>query len=268
MGSLESELGAPLLQRDQPGIVLTERGHEVAEFAEEFMLLYERMQKSLIKRERGAFVVGIIEPIMVSWGADFARAVKQAYPSAEFRVAGNAAMRNLVAEQTVDLVFATATVSNDAVPQSFAMRAAMGWVASTALNIDDSEPLDLHGLARLPLIFYPRDASKSAPRLEAVAEVRSFDHLENTATSLSTAAQMVLRGFGVSPLLLAAFVKEIERGEVRQLHTSVTLPVMEIRCFYINSSRRVLAREIYAMAAKAAQDWCEAHPSYATFLPA
>ena len=268
VGSLESELGAPLLQREQPGVVLTERGYEVAEFAGEFMQLYERMQKSLVKRERGAFVVGIIEPILYTWGQEFTRRVKALYPDVEFRVTGNASMRNLVAEQTIDLVFATATVSTDPVPESFAMRAAMGWVVSTTLDIDDSEPLDLVGLSKLPLIFYPRDASQAAPSLAAVAEVRALDHQESTAASLSTAAQMVYRGFGVAPLVLAAFVKAIAAGEVRALNTSVPLPFMEVRCFYINSSRRKIAQAIYQLAADVAQDWCEENPSYATFMPA
>jgi DNA-binding transcriptional LysR family regulator len=268
VGSLESELSAPLLQRDQPGIVLTERGHEVAEFASEFMQLYERMQKSLVRRERGAFVIGIIEPILYIWGQEFARQVRKAYPNVEFRVTGNAAMRNLVAEQAVDLVFATATVSSDPVPQSFAMRAVMGWVASTKLEIDDSEPLDAQALARLPLIFYPRDASQAAPRLEAVAEVRALDHLEDTASALSTAAQMVYRGFGVAPLVLTPFTRAIAEGDVRPLNTSVPLPLMEIRCYYMNAPRRRMARDIYAIAEEVAQDWCEKHPTYATFLPA
>lgn len=268
VGSLESELGAPLLQREQPGVVLTERGYEVAEFAGEFMQLYERMQKSLVKRDRGAFVVGIIEPILYTWGQDFARRVKAIYPDVEFRVTGNASMRNLVAEQTIDLVFATATVSADPVPESFAMRAAMGWVVSTTLDIDDSEPLDLAALAQLPLIFYPRDNAQAAPRLEAVVEVRALDHLENTAATLSTAAQMVYRGFGVAPLVLAAFVRAIAEGEVRQLNTSAPLPFMEVRCFYMRSSRRKMAQEIYQLAADAARDWCDAHPTYATYVPA
>jgi DNA-binding transcriptional LysR family regulator len=268
VGSLESELGAPLLQRDQPGVVLTERGYTMAEFAEEFMQLNERMQKTLIKRERGAFVVGIIEPILFTWGRSFAHAVKQVYPNAEFRVSTNATLRQLVAEQTVDLVFATATVSNDPVPQSFVMRAPMGWVASTALAIDDTVALNVDDIAALPLVFYPRENSQAAPRIEAVAEVRGLNHTENTAVSLSTASEMVRQGFGVSPLVLAALAQSIERGEVRQLRTSVALPFMEIRCFYMNSSRRKIARDIYRMAGNAAQEWCESHPSYATFLPA
>jgi len=268
VGSLETELGAPLLQRDQSGVVLTERGYTVAEFAEEFMQLNERMQKTLVKRERGAFVVGIIEPVLFTWGQVFASEVKRAYPNVEFRVSPNSSLRHLVAEQSIDLVFATATMSNDPVPQSFTMRAPMGWVASTALEIDDKAELDVQDIAALPLIFYPRENSQAAPRIEAVADVRLLNHLESNAVSLATACEMVRQGFGVAPLVLAALARSMESGEVRQVRSSVALPFMEIRCFYINSSRRKIGRDIYRMAARAAQDWCEAHPFYATYLPA
>jgi DNA-binding transcriptional LysR family regulator len=267
--SLETELGAQLIRRDSPNFALTEKGYEVAEYAKEFMLLYERMRQSLVNKRAKPFVIGMTEAIMASWGGDFVTASRALYPQIQ-QVVHVELGRNLLSAAErgeLDLAFGLTTVGMT--PTSFRVRFPMSWVAHRDLVVPRDEPLTTSELAALPLVLFPREHALAPANSLATAltDIRAMEHQESMAMSQSSSCEMVRNGMGVAPLVLAVVASDLDSGKVRKIETLEQLPPLYACCLYINSARRKLAQDLYDLAAKTAELWCERHPDYATFFP-
>ena len=263
---LEESLGVKLVESHAPNFKLTQKGLEAAEFAEAFMNLQERMVTGLKEDAAKPLCVGLVEPVMLTWGPDFLRSARERTDSqVSLSTGSNYDLRQLVSEGSLDIVFATASMGAPTLGDSFRVRYRTGWVAHPDLVPRSDGPLRKSDLARLDLVFFARMTQQSSPSIESVAEVRSAAVNESTSTSFTGTCELVRRGLGVSPLALAPLAREIEQGDLVELNVEEPLPALEVRCVYLNRSRRRLARQYYNAAAEAAKGWCASFSDYASF---
>ena len=269
IASLEDELGFRLVETTAPNFKLTEKGLEFVEFAEAFMNLHERMENRMKMVDRAPIVIGIIEPMMLSWWPSENAFLPHdsTHPAPSIYVASNQELRQMILEGELDIVFSSGQLGVPVMADSFRIRYPMAWIIKKGLVDMPEGALTIEDIASLPLVFYPRSKTVASPPIEAVSSVRSSAQAPHTGTSMATTLEMVRRGYGAAPVTLASLQNELERGEVEIINAADPLPPMEVRCVYINKSRHTLMRTIYDKARQLAQAWCAENPKLGEFVP-
>ncbi|WP_138465768.1 LysR family transcriptional regulator [Poseidonocella sp. HB161398] len=267
IGGLEEEFGVKLIDRDAARFCLTGPGHEVAEFAERFMNMREAMVARLAQKHRSRFAIGMVGPAALTWGAVLRRELGRADPDlvADFHVGSNMELLAQVSAGALDMAFVTGEAGIEQVPGSFAVRYEVGWVARPDVAAG-GKPLTPEELRALPLVLYPPTSPLHSPVADYIEETRDRAAPRHFGYSMSTIVEMLRQGFGATALPLAVLEKEIAQGFLAELPVTVPLAPFEVRCIHLTGARRKLAGQVFALAERAARDWCAAHPRYARFI--
>lgn len=264
---LEDSLGVQLLDRMAPEFTLTEKGYEVAEYAESFLNLTEALTSRLKIKQQRRYVIGVVGMVTRTWAQTLRRKVLDdpEIGLVDFQSGSNLELRQQVRTGALDMAFVTGEAGLPQISDSFSTLYKVGWVARPDVVGPIKRALTPDELRGLPLILYPHTSPLSRPVADMVDEIHRRPNSRHSGNSLSTICDMVRSGFGASALPLAAMEREIASGMVVEIPTTVQLAPLDIRCVYVNRSRKQHTQKILALARQAAEEWAAAHPRYVSF---
>lgn len=270
ISGLEEMLGIRLIERRGHDFALTESGHAVAGYAEQFLNLREAMNARLDQRQRQRLSIAMTGPAALTWGAEL-RAKISCYADdlmVDLHASANYQLRPMIDSGAIDIAF----LSNDAglspIAGSFAVRYRVGWVARHDVAGDVATPATPDQLREMPLILYPRTSPLFSPIANFVHEDQLGRGPRHYANSLPMIVEMLRQGFGPSAIPLAVVERDIAAGELVEIPTTTHLEPLEIRCVHLNESRRPLIDDLFRLAHEAAERWCLQHRDYAHFIAA
>jgi DNA-binding transcriptional LysR family regulator len=267
IGGLEAVLGAQLLDRGVTGFALTEKGHQVAEFAEMFVNLREAMDARLLEPREQRYAIGMVGNVALTWGVTLKQKVEDWDPNLILDVisGSNVDLQRQLRAGVLDIVFGTDDISLPHVPHSFSVKYAVGWVARPDLVDEATRPRTPEELRQLPLILYPR-SSPFFPRVaELLDETTTRSGGRSIGNSASMICDMVRLGYGVAALALSGLERELKEGTLIEIPTTAPLAPLDIRCAHLNRARKAQTEQVYTFARDAAREWCAAHPDYMHF---
>jgi DNA-binding transcriptional LysR family regulator len=268
ISALEEMLDIRLVERRGHDFALTESGHAVAGYAEQFLNLREAMNTRIDQRQRQRLSIAMTGPAALTWGValrdDIARYAQDLV--CDFHASANYQLRPMIASGGIDIAF----LSNDAglspVDGSFAVQYRVGWVARADTVADVDMPRTPDELRQMPLILYPRSSPLFSPIADYVHEDQLSRGPRHYANSLPMIVEMLRQGFGPSAIPLAVVERDIASGLLVEIPTTTALAALEIRCVHLNESRRPLIDDVFDLARHAAETWCNAHGDYARFI--
>ena len=270
ISGLEEMLGTRLVERRGPDFSLTEAGHAVAGYAEQFLNLREAMITRLDQRQHQRLSIAMTGPAALTWGAalkdDIARYAEELV--VDFHASANYQLRPMIASGSIDIAFLSNDAGLSSVDGSFAVQYRVGWVARADTVANATTPRTPDELSQMPLILYPRSSPLFSPIADYVHEGQLSGGTRHYANSLPMIVEMLRQGFGPSAIPLAAIERDIISGLLVEIPTTTPLAPLEIRCVHLNESRRPLIDDVLALARKAAKTWCNDHTDYASFIEA
>ncbi|MDB6454106.1 LysR family transcriptional regulator [Falsirhodobacter sp. 20TX0035] len=268
ISGLEDSLGVRLLDREASVFTLTDQGHEVAEYAENFLNLSEALTSRLKIGQKRRYTIGTVGMVTRTWGNTLRRKVlsDNGIGLVDFHSASNVELRQQVRSGALDMAFVTGEAGLPQVADSFSVLYKVGWVARPDVVGEGRRPLTPDEIRALPLILYPHTSPLFRPVAEMVDETRRRPNARHTGNSLGTICDMVRDGFGVAAIPLAAMEREIATGMVVEIATTVQLAPLDTRCVHLNRARKQQTQQIFALARQAAAEWAAAHPRYVSFL--
>ncbi|MDO9636981.1 MAG: LysR family transcriptional regulator [Pseudotabrizicola sp.] len=269
ISGLEESFGVQLIDRSQSEFTLTEQGHEVAEYAENFLNLSETLTSRLKAKQKKRYSIGLVAMVSQTWGVTLRRkiAAMPDAPLVDFYAGGNIDLRPLVKSGALDMAFVTGEAGLPQIPNSFSVLYHVGWAARPDVVGEILRPLTPDELRELPLVLYPHTSPLFGPVAELIEETRRRPSARHTGNSLATICDMVRCGYGASAVPLAALENDIATGMLVEIPTTVRLAPLDIRCVHVNKARKVQTEQIFQLARQAAEEWAAAHPRYVTFLP-
>lgn len=267
---LEEMLDLCLVERCGHDFALTEAGHAVADYAEQFLNLREAMNARLEQRQRQRLSIAMTAPAALTWGAPLRDGIARYAEDllVDFHASANYQLRPMIASGGIDIAFLSNDAGLSSISDSFAVQYRVGWVARSDTIADVATPKTPDELRRMPLILYPRTSPLFSPIAEYVDEDQLSRGPRHYANSLPMIVEMLRQGFGPTAIPLAVVEDDIANGALVEIPTTTALAPLEIRCVHLNQSRRPLIDDILAVARTTAEAWCGRHGDYARFIEA
>ncbi|WP_020407185.1 LysR family transcriptional regulator [Hahella ganghwensis] len=230
IAKLEEDVGSELFDRSDKRVRLTSKGYALLPYAERIAALLKEMQYVAGERNscRQTMRLGATETVVHLWVAKFLNALHGHYPglSIELIVDQSTILRDKLVTGELDLAFLTDALEDADIEFQPFCSYPLAWVASPRLT-DPGTELDLHDLARFPLITYPRQSKPYTQLQELFNAVNMPTVRINGLSSLATMIHMAVDGIGIGILPLAAVEKELSSGELIRLNPSKNLPDLE-----------------------------------------
>ena len=269
ISSLEDALNAQLIERETNHFQLTERGQQVAEYAEMFVNLNEAMSTHLDEGRQRHFAVGMVSMVTMTWGLLLRDLVAEAAPNVllDFHSGANRDLRRLLRAGVLDMAFLTDEADLTRVPDSFTVQYKVGWVARPDLVEGLEQPIDMRDLCQMPIILYPPSSPLMQELSSMLHESQAGPNVRHMGNSLSTICEMLRMGFGISAISLSQVEQDLDAGSLSLIETKDAIAPLDICCVHLNRARRAQVRQIYELAERAAREWCEAHPRFVSFKP-
>ncbi|WP_110684984.1 LysR family transcriptional regulator [Salinicola aestuarinus] len=270
INGLEEMLDTRLVERRGADFALTESGHSVASYAEQFLNLREAMNGRLNQRQRQRLSIAMTGPAALTWGARLRADIGRHAPEVmvDLHASANYQLRPMIASGAIDAAFLSSDAGLSPVADSFGVEYRVGWVTRPDGVADTVTPKTPDQLREMPLILYPRTSPLFSPIADYVHEEQLGQGPRHYANSLPMIVEMLRQGFGPSAIPLAVVEEDLASGRLIELPTTTALAPLEIRCVHLNDARRPFIDEILALASAAAERWCREHGDYARFLPA
>ncbi|WP_251976092.1 LysR family transcriptional regulator [Salinicola avicenniae] len=270
ISGLEEMLETRLVERRGADFALTEAGHSVAGYAEQFLNLREAMSGRLNQRQRQRLSIAMTGPAALTWGAGLRADIVRHSTDlmVDLHASANYQLRPMIASGAIDIAFLSNDAGLSSVADSFGVEYRVGWVARHDVVADLDTPRTPDQLRQMPLILYPRTSPLFSPIADYVHEEQHGQGPRHYANSLPMIVEMLRQGFGPSAIPLAVVEEELASGRLVELPTTTALAPLEIRCVHLNEARRPFIEEILTLARAAAETWCRQHANYARFLPA
>ncbi|OZG71893.1 hypothetical protein BTA51_17965 [Hahella sp. CCB-MM4] len=230
IAKLEEDVGSELFDRSDKRVRLTPKGYALLPYAERIAALLKEMQHVAGERNgcSRTMRLGATETVVHLWISKFINALHGHYPSLsiELIVDQSSCLREKLVTGELDLAFLTdAAADSDIESQPFCTYP-LAWVASPRLT-EPGADIDLHELARFPLITYPRQSKPYIQLQEMFNAVNMPTVRINGLSSLATIIHMALDGIGIGILPQAAVEKELSSGELIRLNPNKSLPDLE-----------------------------------------
>lgn len=224
---LEGDFGVQLLVRGTRVATPTAKGRELSEYVERILRLTSEMTSVIVSPDAvsGVVRVGVSETLVHTWLAEFLETVHTTYPKVTIDVEVDVSpnLRDAIVENRLDMAFLLGPISDPRTVNRDLCRYPLAFIASPDLDLGP-EPIDVSTLVQQPLITY----YKTTRPYIAVRELLSRPDLPPpriySNSSLSSIVRMTLDGIGVSVIPDVVVKKELERGELRILTTTIDLP--------------------------------------------
>src|SRR6201982_795096 len=220
IAQLEREMGVKLLNREHRVASPTARGRQLMVYAEKLIGLRSEMMAAVGDRSamRGVMRLGVAETVVHTWLSRLIKSVNTAYPNLsleiEVDITPNLSARLLA--QEIELAFLVWPLPASNVQTRVLCDYPIGFLASPALGLGNG-PLDVHDLAKFPIITFPR-------KTQPYAVVRALFNRPDlppirlhSSASLATVIHMAIEGLGIAVIPTAIVENELADGRLHLL---------------------------------------------------
>jgi DNA-binding transcriptional LysR family regulator len=251
---LEDELRVKLFDREQRRATLTAKGFELLGYAERMLQLRADMMQAVTEKMamRGLIRLGVAETIVHTWLSRLIERLHAVYPSItlEIEVDTTPNLRAALVAHQLDIAFLLGPVNESRIKNLPLCAYPLAWVANPKLDLPQ-EPVALAGLARWPIITYPRNTRPYIEIQELFARADLPAPRLYGNSSLSTIVRMTLDGIGVSAIPPVVIGRELAEKKLRLVRAERGLPDLNFTAAfpvkpdsYIAAAVAELAREI------------------------
>jgi DNA-binding transcriptional LysR family regulator len=259
IAGLELAVGARLLERGQRRTLnLTPQGMLLLGYAERWLALQAEMQAVFAGPAglQGTVRLGVAETLVHTWFSSLVRRLHAAHPLVQLDIMVDISvdLRAALLAGEIDVALLLGPVMAPGVQDLALSEYALGWVAAPGLDLA-SEPLDLDGLRRVPIVTYARE---TVPYQQVRALFTGHPAPRIFAnSSLASIVRMVLDGIGVGVIATSAIRAELDSGALRLLAVTPILAPLRFTASWRDGPGSALAATVARMAAAVAVD----HPA-------
>ncbi|MGF6157396.1 DNA-binding transcriptional LysR family regulator [Ensifer sp. KUDG1] len=247
IGELESRFSVPLFDRSARQSVLTSKGGDIRDIAEQMLRLNDRLV--LTARASVApplrFRLGVTDLVALSWLPELLATIIERYPdiSLEPEIDLTAGLMERLTDRKIDFVICPRITQH---PQFINMRLGeieLVWMASPKVYGDD-QVLGNDELLRFPLLIQST-GSILRPILHDVIDNPKLPFAKTiSCNNMAALAELAAFGLGITILPKAFFSKYVSDGRLRIMKTAIALPKLEYFITYRNDYNGAFFEEI------------------------
>lgn len=228
VAELEVFSGAPLLDRKTKQLVLTPRGRQLLELAQETLELSSRVVQKIASPQsfEGVVRLGVTELVGLTSLAPLIDQVSRSFPQLQLmpEIDGGVTLYQRLGDDTLDMAIMPGpfwSYEYDCVPLGSIRNE---WMASPALGLDPAIMLAPRDLVAYPVITQPTNSALSHLYDAWFTEQGLSVNRVLTCNNMVVVARLTMLGLGISYLPPALFTPMVERGELVQLRVAPHLP--------------------------------------------
>ncbi len=228
VAELEVFSGAPLLDRKTKQLVLTPRGRQLLELAQETLELSSRVVQKIASPQsfEGVVRLGVTELVGLTSLAPLIDQVSRSFPQLQLmpEIDGGVTLYQRLGDDTLDMAIMPGpfwSYEYDCVPLGSIRNE---WMASPALGLDPAITLAPRDLVAYPVITQPTNSALSHLYDAWFTEQGLSVNRVLTCNNMVVVARLTMLGLGISYLPPALFTPMVERGELVQLRVAPHLP--------------------------------------------
>jgi DNA-binding transcriptional LysR family regulator len=227
---LERHLGTALFDRIHRAAVITAKGRELLEYAEQILRLSLQAEERIATGKNTPIVVriGCAEVVSITWLPQFIRAVHASYPQLRLEL-DEALTQDLIErleQGSLDLVLAPGKPVGRQFLNTSLGRVTFSWMASPSLDLP-RRPLGPRDLQDWPVIALTKESHHHAAIEEWFAKAGATCRRIDTCKSISVAASLAASGLGITYLPVRCYEQEIADGKLMLVRTTPALPPVE-----------------------------------------
>lgn len=256
IGELEGRFSAPLFDRSSRQSVLTSKGRDIRDIAEQMLRLYDRL--TLTARTSNAppfrFRLGVTDLVALSWLPELLATILDRYPgiSLEPEIDLTAGLLDRLTERKIDFVICPRISQH---PQFINMRLGeieLVWMCSPKIY-NGTEVLTKEEMLRYPLLIQSA-GSMLRPILHDVIDNPRLPFGKTiSCNNMAALAELAAYGLGITILPKAFFSRYVDDGRLHVMKSEFELPKLEYFITYRNDYNGAFFEEI----AEISRDLCD-----------
>jgi DNA-binding transcriptional LysR family regulator len=226
IAQLEKSLGVRLFERDRRQVMLTPKGREFLDYAEQLLRTYHDMIDAVCDRSavRGTVRLGVSESIVHTWLPTLFARVKAAYPNLLIdlqEVDASPRLRGRLIAKELDLAFLLAPDHKNVVSR-FLCSFPVAFMAGDNIPLPQGS-IALEDIVKFRLITF---AHNTQPYL-ALRQLLGPRATIIPSASLEAIVRLALEGYGIAVIPPAVIEKKGDACEkLRRLHTEIEVPAL------------------------------------------
>jgi DNA-binding transcriptional LysR family regulator len=228
IAQLEKSLGVRLFERDRRQVILTPKGREFLDYAEQLLRTYHDMIDAVCDRSavRGTVRLGVSESVVHTWLPTLFARVKATYPNLLIdlqEVDVSPRLRERLIAKELDLAFLLGPINHKKVVSRELCSFPVAFMAGDNIPLPQGS-IALEHIVKFPLITF---AHNTQPYL-ALRQLLAPEWPRATiipSASLEAVVRLVLEGYGIAVIPPAVIEKKVDaREKLRRLNTEIELP--------------------------------------------
>ena len=222
IAELESRFGVSVFDRLNRRIVLTPKGDELMEYVERLLRLVEEIQEHVAAPEAvsGIIRIGVTEVIAQTWLPAFVETLHRRYVNvkAKFTVALTQEVMERLQGGSLDIALAPGISFEPGIQAQSLGTVEFAWMAGRMLELPEGK-LGPEALQAQRIVVLPK-ASFHYRGIEAWFQAHDVLYRpSDECNSMSVVAMLTASNVGISLLPPICYRSELERGELRIIHT-------------------------------------------------
>jgi DNA-binding transcriptional LysR family regulator len=224
---LERQTGFAVFDRKQLRPRVTRRGTEIIRFAEQMMVLSEKLSALLSAKHDlvGTIRLGAADSFALTHLSALLARIAQRHPAlhVELDIDFSVNLDRKLRSGELDIAFLHAPTAGPTISIASLVDIELAWFASPRLRLPRRRlaPADL---ADVPILTNPRPSHLYQTVTEWFGAAGLVPKRINTCNSLSIMTKLTVDGYGIAPLPSVLVGSELKRGALRRLQTHPGLP--------------------------------------------
>ncbi|MGB0506259.1 MAG: LysR family transcriptional regulator [Pikeienuella sp.] len=220
ISTLETLIGASLMDRDAGSVRLTPKGEALLPFARRALQSMDEFAVAAANDAlfEGTIRIGATEIVAHTWLGAFLKSLKEKFTDihVELTVDVSANLSELLFSKSLDLALQSGPFDRRAQGEVELGDCPLTWVASPGLGVGEGV-LTLKDLTSLPILAHARGTLPYTQFKQHLAENGASNVELSSSTNLAACLQMTLEGFGVACLPQPMVMEAIAEGKLQRL---------------------------------------------------
>jgi DNA-binding transcriptional LysR family regulator len=231
---LEAELGVPLFAREDRSPRLTDKGHELVQYAKRLIDLRDEALSQVAGTDSVSRTVklGFTELTAMTWMPAYISAIRERYAkvTVEPFVDASVNLRDKLLKDEVDLIIAPRAYDDTSLVSEPVGSVRAAWMCKPGLIPRQRSRFDLKDLGRFPILL---NSSGAGAIYDSWFRQQGFT-APRTVTSNSVVAlvSLAVAGMGLTYLQTPSFSHLVDMGLLVQLNVQPRLPPLEYGAIY------------------------------------
>jgi DNA-binding transcriptional LysR family regulator len=247
IGELESRFAAPLFDRSSRQSILTAKGADIREIAEQMLRLNDRL--ALTARSTSApplrFRLGVTDLVALSWLPELLATIMERYPAInlEPEIDLTSGLLARLTERKIDFVICPRVTQHPQFVNSRLGEIELVWMCSPKIY-SSGALMKTDDLLRFPLLIQSA-GSMLRPILHDVIDNPRLPFVKTiSCNNMSALAELAAYGLGVTILPKAFFSRHVADGRLHIIKSEIELPKLEYFITFRNDYNGAFFEEI------------------------